>query len=76
MSNPNTFPDATFPFEYWVLEYWPLSYTTVVADVHGCVDLNDWLNYDVTILDEAIHNAVLSDTSHYDVTIIDVICPN
>ena len=76
MSNPNTFPNATFPFEYWVLEYWPLSATTAVVDVRGCVDLNDWLNYDVTILDEAIHNAVLSDTSHYDVVIIDVICPN
>ena len=53
MSNPNVFPDATFPFEYWVIEYWPISSSAVVVvDVHGCVDLNDWLENNVTILDE------------------------
>jgi|WetSurSiteA1Bulk_404760.scaffolds.fasta_scaffold162656_2 hypothetical protein len=71
MSQPNVFPNAVFPFEYWPLEYWPVSITAPA--IHGCVDLNDWLNSDVSILDNQTDftitltdNLLLSD-----VTIVD-----
>ena len=76
MANPNTFPSQTFPVETWPLEYWPISSTVVVVvDTRGCVDLNDWLNSDVTIVDSTIYNVTLLDTSD-GATVTDLLCPN
>jgi len=74
MSDPNTFPAQVFPLEYWPLEYWPLSYKTVI--VHGCVDLNDWLNSDVIIVDRSVSGAMLSDMSNSETSVLDLLCPN
>ena len=74
MSDPNVFPANVFPLEYWPLEYWPMSIS--VAEKHGCVNLNDWLNSDVIIVDRLINNALLSDLSNSDTSVSDVVCPN
>jgi hypothetical protein len=77
MANPNVFPSQVFPVEYWPLEYWPISSTVVVVvDTHGCVDLNDILNNDVTIADSAYYVVTLTDTGNYEVVMTDVVCPN